>query len=779
MRLLLALVCTAACAVAAQRTTISFDPDWRFLKGDAAGGEKTDFDDSGWRSLDVPHDWSIEGSFDEKNPTGGAGAFLPAGVGWYRKHFSLPPQFAEQRVFIDFDGVMANSDVWINGTHLGRRPYGYVSFRYELTGHLQFGPKADNVLAVRADNSREPASRWYAGAGIYRHVRLVSMDPIHIGHWATFVSTPQVSAGSATVRVQTTVVNQSTAARRMTVMFMIVDPQGRAIERGESQPVEIAAGGDAPFEQTLEVHSPELWDVGHGVIYKAVTTVVSGDQALDLESTRFGIREARFDAATGFWLNGKNVKLKGVCLHGEADALGTAVPDSAWERRIAGLQKLGVNAIRCAHNPPSPDFLDLCDRMGVLLMDEMFDTWTVGKNPFDYHLFFTEWSKTDTRDTVRRDRNHPSVILYSAGNEIRDTPKADLAKQILRGLVDTFHEFDPTRPVTQALFRPNVSHDYEDGLADMLDVVGQNYRENELLKAHEDKPSRKIVGTETQHDRRAWLAMRDNAAFSGQFLWTGIDYLGESRRWPLVGAGSGLLDRAGFVKPAGLERESWWSAAPVVHISRRVGRAQVTPDDPGFNPLQRAQAVFADWTPADGSPHQETVEVYSNCDEVELMLNGKSLGVKAINADASPRAWTLPFAPGTIRAIGRNQGREAASEELRTAGKAARVMLTTDRLRMGVDWNDVVYVTAEIVDEKGVRLPLAGDRVQFKISGPGRVVAVDNADNASHESFQGMSRQAYQGRCVAIVRATGSGQIVVSSAAGGLSGSSVTIEASR
>ena len=291
---------------------------------------------------------------------------------------------------------------------------------------------------------------------------------------------------------------------------------------------------------------------------------------------------------------------------------------------------------------------------------------------------------------MKRDRNHPSVILYSAGNEIRDTPKADLAKEILRGLVDTFHEFDPTRPVTQALFRPNVSHDYEDGLADILDVVGQNYRENELLKAHEDKPSRKIVGTETQHDRRAWLAMRDNAPYAGQFLWSGIDYFGESRRWPVVGAGSGLLDRTGAVKPAGLERESWWSEKPVVHIVRRVGRAQATPDDPGFNPLQRVQSVFADWTPSNLSAHEETVEVYSNCDEVELLLNGKSLGSKPLPRDASPRVWTVAYVAGSIRAIGKNKGNAAVSEELRTAGRAAKILLSADRRNsplVGMTWH--------------------------------------------------------------------------------------------
>ncbi len=782
MRLLLLLVLVAAVAVAAPRVSVSFDSDWRFLKSDASGAEKADFSDSSWRTLSVPHDWSIEGPFDEKNPTGGAGGFLPAGVGWYRKHFPAPREFARRRVFIDFDGVMANSDVWINGVHLGKRPYGYVSFRYELTRYLNFGPNGKNVLAVRADNSAQPASRWYAGAGIYRHVRLLATDPVHIDQWATFVSTPKVSPQAATVHAKTAVVNQSAAARTVAVQFMIVDPNGKAIGTGKANAVTIEAGKTAAFDQFMNVNSPELWNLETPSLYKIVVSVIEGENALDLESIKFGIRDAHFEADTGFWLNGKNFKLKGVCLHQEAGGLGAAVPDAAWERRFAALKELGVNAIRTAHNPPSPDFLDLCDRMGILVMDEMFDCWTVAKNPYDYHLYFREWSKIDTRDTVKRDRNHPSVVLYSAGNEIHDTPKADLAKEILRGLLDTFHEFDPTRPVTQALFRPNVSHDYDDGLADMLDVIGQNYRENEILKAHADKPSRKIIGTENGHDRRVWLALRDNPPYAGQFLWSGIDYIGESRHWPVIGAASGLLDRIGVLKPTGLERESWWSEKPVVHIARRVARAQATPDDPGFNPLQRVQTVFADWTPSNIAPHHESVEsveVYSNCKEVEMSLNGKSMGTKPLPADASPRAWTVPFESGSIKAVCRNNGQITASEELRTAGKPARIALSVDRARLANDWNDVAYVTAHIVDAKGVTVPDASDLIQFKITGPGAIAAVDNADIESHEPFQSSSRHAYQGRCVAIVRANGPGRIAVGAAADDLTETSVRIEAVR
>lgn len=588
------------------RVITPFDTGWRFLKADAAGAEKSGFDDAAWRKLDVPHDWSIEGTFDEKNPAGGAGGFLPAGVGWYRKHFTLPASDARRRVFVEFDGVMANSDVWINGAHLGKRPFGYVSFSYELTGHLNFGDNKPNVLAVRADNSKQPASRWYAGAGIYRHVRLVITDPIHVEHWGTFVTTPQVSDAQATVHVQSTVVNQFEAAREVALNITLLGPDGRAVQSAETKPQTVPPGKSVVFDQDIIVKNPQRWNLDHPVLYSAVTKVVAGKTALDDEVTPFGIREFRFDAVTGFWLNGKNFKLKGVCLHHDASAFGAAVPLRAWERRLEILKQVGVNAIRTAHNPPAPEFLDLCDRMGLLVMDEMFDCWTVAKNPYDYHLSFNEWSKIDTRDTVRRDRNHPSIILYSAGNEIHDTPNGELAKGILKGLVPVFHENDPTRPVTQALFRPNVSHDYDNGLADMLDVIGTNYRDNELLDAHKAKPTRKIVGTEQGHERRIWLFARDNPQHSGQFLWSGIDYLGESRQWPVIAAGSGLLDRTGTVKPMAYERQSWWVEQPVVHIVRRLDPARATAADPGFEPLTRRQSQFADWSPKDTAAHDGT-----------------------------------------------------------------------------------------------------------------------------------------------------------------------------
>jgi beta-galactosidase len=777
------LVCIATVAGYAAprpaRSTTPFDGDWRFLKADAPGAEAPGFDDVSWRALSVPHDWSIEGPFDSKNPTGGAGAFLPSGVGWYRKHFTLADADARRRVFLEFDGVMANSDVWIDGYHLGKRPYGYVSFRYELTGHLRFGAGNANVVAVRADTSAQPASRWYTGAGIYRHVRLIVTDPVHLDQWATFVTTPRIGAREATVRVETTVVNQSDAPRTVWLEVTLVAPDGKTLQSAGTHAQTVAAGSSAAFAEDLAIASPSLWDLDHPVLYRAIARVRAGRTALDEEAVSFGIREFHFDAATGFWLNGRNLKLKGVCLHHDGGAVGAAVPLGVWERRLGALRALGVNAIRTAHNPVAPEFLDLCDRFGLLVMDELFDCWTVAKNPYDYHLYFREWSKTDARDTVRRDRNHPSIVLYSAGNEIHDTPKAELAKEILGGLLEVFHQADPTRPVTQALFRPNASHDYEDGLADMLDVIGQNYRENEILAAHNAKPSRKIVGTENQQSPEVWRALRDNPPYAGQFLWAGIDYLGESRRWPTISSASGLLDRTGAVKPQGYQRESWWSEKPMVRMARRVEAEPAGPPDPGYEAAarRRPRTLYADWTPANPAAHEEDVEVYSNCEEVELYLNGKPLGSQSLPADASPRHWRVPYEPGTIRAVGRNGGREAAAHELRSAGAAAAIVLASDRGTLSTAWDDVAFVTATVVDAGGVAVPGAAAKIAFEVSGPGILVGVDNADASSVEPFQASARTVFDGQCIAILRASAAGgQIALKAAAAGLAAGSIRIE---
>ena len=437
------------------------------------------------------------------------------------------------------------------------------------------------------------------------------------------------------------------------------------------------------------------------------------------------------------------------------------MPLAVWEYRLAKLKKLGVNAVRTAHNPVAPEFLDLCDRMGLLVMDEFFDCWTVGKRPHDYHRHFTKWVHRDLRETIVRDRNHPSIILYSVGNEIRDTPQEEHAKNILQGLVEVCHQTDPSRPVTQGLFRPNSSHDYDNGLADLLDVIGTNYRDQELLQAWQEKPTRKIIGTEQGHERRTWLACRDHPHHAGQFLWVGIDYLGESRHWPVTTYNAGLLDRTGRVRPRGYERQSWWSDQPMVRAFRRIAATEPTPEDPGYETVdwKRRQVLFSDWTPRSLDEHTESVEVYSNCESVELVLNDQSLGKKSLSPDGSPRVWKVPFVPGQLSALARNNDQIVARHELNTAGNAQRVVLKAHPAKLNKGTNDVCIIEARVVDKHGVLVPRATHELAFEITGPGQILAVDNGSIVSHESFQSTRRHAYQGFCQAVVQATELGRI--------------------
>jgi beta-galactosidase len=797
-------------AGASTRHVESFTDGWRFLQSDALGAQAPSFDDSSWQTVTLPHDWAIAGPIDEKNPAGAAGGFFPAGIGWYRKTFDVPVSAATRRTFIVFDGVMANSDVWINGELLGHRPYGYVSFYYDLTDHLRYG--GSNTIAVRVDDSQQPASRWYAGAGINRQVRLVSTSSTHIEPWGTFVTTLSVSAGAASIHVRSTVNNQSTASSTVRLRVSLIAPDGRVVKTFSSVPRTIAARAHSDLEAETSIANPDRWDLDHPALYTVHAIVLDQNEPIDEEVVPFGIREFHFDPDKGFFLNGRHHKIYGVALHTDAGALGTAVPLAAWKRRLTALRTLGVNAIRTAHNPPAREFLDLADRMGFLVMDEMFDCWTVGKNPYDYHLYFKEWALRDTADTVRRDRNHPSIILWSAGNEIHDTPHPEIAIPILKALVATFHQNDPTRPVTQALFRPNVSHDYEDGLADFLDVVGQNYREQEILAAHAQKPSRKIIGTENTHDRNQWVAMRDHPEYSGQFLWSGIDYLGEGGRWPVIGSGSGLLLTTSLPRARAFERQSWWadpSEAPMVRIARRVERARNGPIDPGyasptsttqtaakpgglpFDPTTRFRPTqLLDWSPENSSPHPENVEVYTNADEVELFLNGRSLGVEKRHADASPITYEVTYEPGTLKAIARIAGKEVSTDELRTAGRPTHLLLSTGLNEahltntphptpaptLAPDWNDVAYVTATLLDANGVVVPDSTTVVHFNITGSGELVAADNGNMLDHDPFHVSTRKLYTGNAVAIVRATrAAGRITVTATSDGLAPASLAL----
>lgn len=757
------------------------DADWRFHLADAEGPQSPDFDDRRWRVVRLPHDWSIEGSFDRANATGRGGGFLPAGIGWYRKSFLLPETDSARRVLVEFDGIMANSDVWINGALLGHRPNGTVGLRYDLSGHVNFGSGHPNILTVRADNSAQPASRWYTGAGIYRHARIIVLDAVQVVPSTMFVRTVYATPARATIHVSYRVGNLSSRERTLTVNTSLAAPTGGARQHARTV-IQLRPGMSAPVEADFSAVSPALWSLERPQLCSVSAEVVVDHKVVDSQTISCGIRDARFEADSGFWLNGANLKIKGVCLHQDGGAFGVAVPLAIWERRLTLLKRAGVNAVRTCHNPPAPEFLDLCDRMGLLVLDEMFDCWTVGKTQADYHLYFDKWAVTDLTDAILRDRNHPSIIAYSIGNEIRDTPNSEAAKQTLVRLRDAAHSVDPSRPVTQALFRPNASHDYDNGLADLLDVIGQNYRERELLAAHRARPERRILGTENGHDRAAWLLLRDNPPFAGQFLWTGFDYLGESRGWPAVGQEYGLFDRTGVRRPVGAERTSWWSSVPMVAIARRLAPAIATPTDPGYesNAPVRRQVLFEDWSPTREDAHEEAVEVYSNCASVELFLNDRSLGAQSLHADASPRSWRVPFAAGTLRAVGKNGGALAAVVELKTAGLPARVLLTADHGATSLTQDTILVVAAVVADSGGTPCPHAADPVTFAVTGPAEIVAVDNGDILSHEPFQARVRHAYEGRCVAYVRITGkSGPITISATAPRLKAADLVLRQAR
>ncbi|WIX93495.1 glycoside hydrolase family 2 TIM barrel-domain containing protein [Amycolatopsis sp. DG1A-15b] len=562
------------------RTVADFDAGWLFNYGDASGAGGASYNDGGWRKLSVPHDWSIEGRnppanpFSQSAPSTGRGGYLPSGIGWYRKHFSLAGVPAGRRVSLEFDGVMANASVYVNGTLIGTHPYGYTGFRYDITAAAKLG--GDNVVAVKTDTTSQPASRYYTGAGIYRDVRLIATDPVHVGQWATRVTTPD----NNTVHAETTVVNQGGAAANVSVQGVLSDPGGAALPAVTTVAKTIAAGASATFAYDVPVSNPKLWDLANPNLYSLATTVLAGGTAVDDDITSVGIRTLAFSPSSGMSLNGKTVKFQGVALHQDLHGLGMAAPQRAVQRRLAQLKALGVNAIRTAHDPPSPAFLELTDRMGFLVLDEFFDVWTQHKysDVGDYATYFNRtassptgtpavpgasgsvpWYQVDATSVVMRDRNHPSVAMWSTGNEIRD-PIATRTPLLTR-MVAIAHALDPGRPVTQALFRPSDSGDVTGATRTIVDVFGGNYRPDEVIQAAKASPARAGLFTEMGTDTSAWTTVRNNAVVTGLFLWTGVAYLGEADGlWPRAEPDFGLLDGVGTVRPIGYSWQRTWGA---------------------------------------------------------------------------------------------------------------------------------------------------------------------------------------------------------------------------
>ena len=761
------------------RAVLDWDTGWRFSKGDSATAMSPAFDDAGWRGVRVPHDWSTEEPFSADYGSGNG--YAAGGVGWYRKHFPLDPAWQGRVVTVEFDGVYDHAEVWLNGQFVGGRPYGYSSFALELTPYLKFGAD-DNVLAVRVDHSRFADSRWYTGSGIYRNVRLVVADPLRIAHWGTFVSTSTVTADAATVRIKTTVQNDTDGVRTFAVQSDLFDDTGKVVASARA-PGSANARAATTLVQTVVLPQPRRWTLDAPTLYTLCSRVLDGPVVRDETRTPFGVRTIAFDPERGFALNGVPMKLKGVCLHHDAGPLGAAVPGQVWERRLRALKEIGVNVIRTSHNPPAPELLDLCDRLGLLVKDEALDEFTPTKNKwvagwnqgqpgrFGYGEIFAEWGVRDVQDMVRRDRNHPSVILWSIGNEIDypndpfshpvlgdhyrpANPRAENLVTCAEPLVAAVKGADTTRPVTAALASIIMSNAV--GLPEKLDVVGYNYLEANYAADHANYPRRVIFGSENSHSYAAWTAVRDNAYVGGQFLWTGIDYLGEAGAWPNRASGAGLLDLCGFKKPLAWFRQSLWSDQPMVYLCVPTVLANRRP----------TAAEHWNW------PAGTTVNVacYTNCAEVELTLNGKSLGVKpATAAVEGVLTWQIPYEAGALKAAGRNGSREVCSFTLETAGAASRIELVPDVRTLRADGNGVCQLEFRVVDARGIRVPEAAQEVTFAVSGPAELLAAGNADLSSTENCRDATHAVFSGRGLAFLRSTdAAGDITVKATAPGL-----------
>jgi beta-galactosidase len=777
------------------RVVQRFDKGWRFYLGDEAGAKDAAFNDAAWRKLSLPHDWSIEGKFDEKNPAKPEGGGLPTGIGWYRKTFVLPAA-AGRSVYIEFDGVYKRSEVWLNGHSLGYRPNGYISFRYELTRYLRPAGQP-NVLAVRVDNSAQPDSRWYTGSGIYRHVRLLTTHQVAVDEWGTFVTTAAVSAQAATVAVRTQLLNATGQPRTVNLQTVVLDKTGREVVRQLTSGVKLS-GTAATVSQKLSLKNPQLWSVTKPYLYRVKTTVLSGQAVEDEYETPLGVRTCVFDGQRGFLLNGQPLRIQGVCQHHDLGALGAAVNTRAIERQLEILKAMGCNAIRTSHNPPAPELLDLCDRLGFLVLDEAFDMWQKKKNSQDYHLDFKQWHRRDLEDQIRRDRNHPSVFLWSIGNEIReqfDSTGVRLTKE----LAATVKRLDPTRPVTSALTEQEPDKNFI-AKAGVLDVLSFNYKHADYPELPKRFPGQKFLATEiaaayetrghydlpadslriwpkdgkskltdgnpdftaSSYDNAApywgatheaaWRAVKNSPFISGAFVWSGFDYLGEPLPypWPARSSYFGVIDLAGFPKDAYYLYQSEWAAQPVLHLL------------PHWN-----------WRPG------QTVDVwayYSQADEVELFLNSKSLGVRKKSPDDLHVRWRVPYAPGTLQAVSRKAGKTVLTSIVTTAGPAAKIELTADRRQLQATGQDVSFLTVRVLDASGNLVPNAANLVKFSVSGPGFVAGVDNGYQASMESFKAPERKAYNGMALAIIQTTEQGgAITVKATAEGLVPATITL----
>jgi beta-galactosidase len=778
---------------------ILFNSSWDFHKGDIGTGIKGLASETQWKTLDLPHDWSIESPFSDEWAS--ATGYLPGGLGWYKKSFTGNKSWQGKQVYIYFDGVYKNSEVWINGHYLGKRPNGFIPFQYELSPYLNL--KGKNTIAVKVDHSEFADSRWYTGSGIYRNVYLIVKDPVHIGLWDIAFSSPKVSADRATIKVKINVTNSTTTDANVTVKVNLLNDKAKIAVALQKQLKVKAGQQEVEFEQTIP--HPQLWDAEAPHLYKLQASLSRNGKPVDEVTQAVGIRSIRFDKDKGFFLNDKSTKLKGVCIHDDAGALGVAVPQEVWVRRLKILKDAGVNSLRLSHNPHADYLYDLCDKMGFLVMDEAFDEWELGKNKWvkgwnvgtpsknGYHEYFKEWADRDISDMVLRARNHPSIIMWSIGNEIdypndpythevlntgrnpqiygkgylADHPAASQLTPIAKQLVKAVKDIDQTRPVTAALAGVVMSN--EVGYPDVLDLVGYNYQEYRYPDDHKKYPNRIIYGSENGMQQQAWNAVDSNEYVSAQYLWTGIDYLGEAGKWPQRSNGAGLIDLAGFKKPEYFYRQSLWANKPMVYIG---AREITSTDDKGIWSHRTAEPV---WNWQQGSKIK--VDCFTNCEEAELFLNGQSLGKQQCStARARVPSWEVDYQPGELTVKGYNNGIEVSTSSIKTAGEAYQLKAIPDNVLLRSKATGLSQVEVYITDKNGNPVFAANDEVKVSVTGPAKLLGLESGSTDSHENYQADQRKALHGRLLAYIQTTGKpGSVRVMLSAAKLKSSTITL----
>ncbi len=769
----------------------SLNREWRFLHSQQAPNRRQPQDDTTWRVLDLPHDWSIELSRGPEMPSGVSNGWFEMGRGQYHKIIDAPEEWRGKKVFVEFEGVYMNAEIFLNEHYITRHPYGYTTFLIDLTPYLKFGEQ--NVLKVNVDNAAQTNSRWYSGSGIYRPVWLIVAEPVHIAHWGVTVTTPQVSAEKATVHARVKVQNEGEEAKDVTVRFRVLGPDGTE-KVAEEVWASVPAGGEQTVERDFtDLPDPALWSPESPNLYRLETTISADGKELDSDSTTFGIRSIEFSAEKGFLLNGQPVLMKGGCVHHDNGVIGSASYARSEERKVEIHKASGYNAIRTAHNPPSPAFLDACDRLGMLVMDESFDCWVQGKNPYDYHVAFSDWWQRDTAAMVERDRNHPSVVIWSIGNEVAERDGRSGGAQIARRQAEYVRQLDPTRPVASAINGVHGDgHTWEDtdAVFSQLGVGGYNYQWQQYQADHERHPNRIMAGTESfpLEALENWQCVEDMPWVIGDFVWTSLDYLGESgigrvypgpeQRWtlgeyPWHQAFCGDLDLCGFKRPQSYYRDQVWGVGEKLYVAVH---------QPYNDDLERHitrwgwPEVSANWNWAGHEGQTFKVDVYSRCDEVELFLNGRSLGKQpAGRANHLTATFEVPYEPGELKAVGYENGAQAAEYALRTTGEPARLHLSPDRATLnGAD--DLCFVTVEIHDENGRIVPTAENNVLFSIKGPGTLLAVGSGNPQTEESYIGSQRKAFEGKLLAVVKATGPGEIRLRAQADEIDGAETVIK---